>query len=178
VGDAIRKAIRVAGYEWRPYIFRRYFDTRMMEAEADGILIRDWRTFLMGHRGSIESTYTVNKGLPSDVVEKIREAYAKAPGEYLTTGKTEKKVDLRTELAKQLLLISGFKPDEVERMNVSKMADEEIQRKAREGLLGTIANNGAMQKVVQLAEVERYVTEGWEFVDAIPQNKAIVKIPS
>ena len=50
ISDFIRKAIRDAGFTWRPYVLRRYFDTRLMMAESDGLIIRDYRTFWMDTR--------------------------------------------------------------------------------------------------------------------------------
>ena len=72
--DTIRRPIRRAGFKWRPYILRRYFHTRLMIAEMDGVIIRDFRVFWMGDRGGIEHTYTLNKRLPKDVREKMRSA--------------------------------------------------------------------------------------------------------
>src|SRR3989449_8425626 len=90
IGDLMRHPLRSAGFDWRPYVLRRYFDTRLMLAEADGLIIRDYRQFWMGHSGDIEHTYTVNKGLSKDVVEKMRGSYAKAAEKYLeTTGRKE-----------------------------------------------------------------------------------------
>src|SRR5438093_6681862 len=90
ISDLMRKAIRDAGFGWRPYVLRRYFDTRLMLAESDGLIIRDYRTYWMGHSGDIEHTYTVNKGLSKDVVEKMRGSYAKAAEKYIeTTGRKE-----------------------------------------------------------------------------------------
>ena len=77
IGDIIRKPIRKAGFDWRPYVLRRYFDVRMMMAEGDGLIIRDWREFWMGHKGDIEATYTVNKAVTQYTIEKMREAYKK-----------------------------------------------------------------------------------------------------
>lgn len=58
----VRVALRRSGFGWRPYVLRRYFDTRMMLGEADGLLIPDWRAFWMGHSGNIEFVYTLRKG--------------------------------------------------------------------------------------------------------------------
>lgn len=89
IGDAIRSPVRRAGFPWRPYVLRSYFDTQMMMAEAKGWVIRDYRQFFMGHSGDIEAVYTLNKRmLPSDVVEQMREGYAKAQ-KYLQTIETE-----------------------------------------------------------------------------------------
>lgn len=45
-----------------------------MIIEMDGVIIRDFRAFWMGHRGDIDHTYTRNKQLPKDVREKMRSA--------------------------------------------------------------------------------------------------------
>lgn len=52
VGDAIRLAIRKAGFDWRPYVLRSYFDTQLMLAESKGLVLRDYRQFWMGTRGT------------------------------------------------------------------------------------------------------------------------------
>lgn len=64
IGDTIRKAIRSAGFSWRPYVLRAFFDTQLMLAESKGMLIRDYREFFMGHKGDIEHRYTLQKRLP------------------------------------------------------------------------------------------------------------------
>jgi len=79
IGDMIRTAIRKAGFRWRPYVLRSYFDTEMMMAESRKLAIRDYRSFFMGHKGDIENRYTTNKGrLPMDVVEDMRVSFGKA----------------------------------------------------------------------------------------------------
>lgn len=50
-----------------------------MIVEMDGVIIRDFRVFWMGHRGDIEHTYTLNKQLPKDVREKIAQPRGKPP---------------------------------------------------------------------------------------------------
>ena len=78
IGNMIRSPMRLAGNKNRPYVFRSYFDTQTMLAEMRGFL-RDYRTFMMGHRGDIEHTYTMNKNhLSNDLIEKMREAYTAA----------------------------------------------------------------------------------------------------
>lgn len=178
VGRIVRRVIREAGFGWRPYIFRRYFDVRMMEAEANGLVINDWRRFFMGHKGNIEATYTVNKGLSEETQEEMREAYAKAAAKYLSTSGREEKRDIRTELARQLLLISGFKPEEVDSIDLGKMKDEEIQEAVRHRLLGVMANNGNHQKVIPVAEVDDFISRGWEFVAALPKERAVLRLPN
>ena len=76
VSDKIRQAIRAAGFPWRSYVLRSYFDTQLLQAESKGLIVRDYRVWWMGHRGDIEHTYTLNKRtLPKNLLEDIRESY-------------------------------------------------------------------------------------------------------
>ena len=129
VGDAIRGAIRRAGFPWRPYVLRSYFDTQLMLAESKGLVLRDYRQFWMGHKGDIENRYTTNKAkLPETVVEDMREAYKRSQ-EYLQTARLEETSEerLRQAFRKQLLIVAGFSQDEVEKMDISSINDEELQ---------------------------------------------------
>jgi hypothetical protein len=56
VEEEIKQAIIAAGFRWRPYVLRRYFEVNMMSAEHDRFILTEWRQFWMGHAGNIEST--------------------------------------------------------------------------------------------------------------------------
>jgi hypothetical protein len=47
----------------------------------------------------------------------------------------------------------------------------------RQSLLGMMANNGAKQRVISIGEIEDFIAEGWEFVAALPNDKAIMRVP-
>jgi len=86
IGDMIRRAIRLAGFDWRPYVFRHYFDTYMLMAEGRRMLPRDYRVFWMGHKGDIEHQYTTNKHrLPDPLVADMRVSYMQAASLFLET---------------------------------------------------------------------------------------------
>jgi len=63
-------------------------------------------------------------------------------------------------------------------MSSTAISHEDLNGKIREKLLGVMANNGAKQRIVAVEEIERYLAQGWEFVSALPNGKAIMKIPS
>jgi len=179
IGDTIRSAMRRAGFKWRPYVLRSYFDTQLMLAESKGLVLRDYRTFWMGHKGDIENRYTTNKQkLPERVIEDMRDAYRRSQ-DFLQTTKAETASEdkIKEEFRKQLLLVAGFKQEEIDRMNVLGMKDEEFQGMVRQKLVGNMANNGASQRVVDLNDVEGFLAKGWEFVAVLPNEKAIMKIP-
>jgi hypothetical protein len=179
IGDVIRGAIRSAGFQWRPYVLRSYFDTQLMLAESKGNVLRDYRQFWMGHKGDIENRYTTNKQqLPEAVIEDMREAYRKSQ-EYLQTTVPESTSEekMKEAFKKQLLLVAGFKEEEIEKLDFSKMSDEEFQSRVRQKLIGIMQNNGNSQKVTSLNQVEKFISEGGEYVATLPNDKAIIKTP-
>jgi site-specific recombinase XerD len=179
IGDAIRKAIRKAGLGWRPYVLRSYFDTQLMLAESKGHVIRDFRQFWMGHVGDIEARYTTNKGrLPREVIESMRGAYIKSQGFLQTTGLEESGEErLKEKFRREWLLVAGYKSEEVEKIDLSRMSDEEVRARAREKLLSMMENNGNRQRVIPAKDIEKYISQGWEYIAAIPGGKAIVRLP-
>jgi len=59
ISASIREAFRTAGFNWRPYVLRVYFSSRLLIAESKTKgLLRDYRVFFMGHKGDIEHVYT------------------------------------------------------------------------------------------------------------------------
>ena len=131
-----------------------------------------------GHKGDIESRYTTNKQrLPESVVEDMREAYRRSQ-EYLQTTKAAETSEERLAQAfrKQLLLVAGFKQDEVDTMDLSSISDEELQEIVRKRLLGTSKNDYPKQKAVNISEVENYLSQGWEYVANLPNKKVIIRL--
>jgi hypothetical protein len=178
IGDMMRVAIRGAGLPWRPYVLRCYFDTQLMLAESKGLVLRDYRQFWMGHKGDIENRYTTNKQrLPESVVEDMRAAYARSE-EFLQTKVKEETSEerLRGSFRKQLLLVAGFSQEELDKMDVPSMSDEELQNIVKKRLLGGQVANGAFQKVVSVGEANDYLAKGWEYVAKLSNNKVVIKM--
>ncbi|MFN3653759.1 MAG: hypothetical protein ACK4TO_00335 [Candidatus Nitrosotenuis sp.] len=72
-------AIRKAGFPWRPYVLRSFFDTQLMIAESRGKIAHDFRVFFMGHKGSMEARYTTNKGiLPDALITEMKNAFLRS----------------------------------------------------------------------------------------------------
>lgn len=182
IGDAIRLAIRKVGLPWRPYVLRSYFDTQAMLSESKGFVLRDYRAFWMGHKGDIEARYTTNKGrLPKDVIDDMRGAYQRTQ-DFLQT--TTPETPTGEEKHRRRLLLGIVEPEEIEEMDLARMSDEEffaMARKKQDEMIvrkvRDVMNNGAMQKVVSSNDVEKYITDGWEFVANLPGGKAVVKPP-
>ena len=180
VGDAIRAAIRKSGFSWRPYVLRAYFDTQLMLVESKGLVLRDYRAFWMGHTGDIENRYTTNKQrLPDEVVDSMRDAYLKSLP-YLETTRNENQPSetIKEEFRKQLLLlVAGFKNEEMAKIPFASMSDDEFQTIVRQRLLGAMVSNGQKQRVIPLDDIEDSISQGWEFMAALPNDKAIMRLP-
>ncbi|MEM3675049.1 MAG: hypothetical protein QXG08_06220 [Candidatus Methanomethyliaceae archaeon] len=178
ISDIIRAAMRKAGFPWRPYVLRSYFDTQLMLAESKGLIIRDYRQFFMGHKGDIENRYTTNKcRLPPDVVEDMRSSYARCL-DYLETDRPRTDQDeLIVAFRRHILSAVGFRKEEIERMNLFTMTDEEVHDMIKQKLAGIMIGNGQRQRVVPVEDVETYIARGWEFVAALPNDKVVMRIP-
>jgi hypothetical protein len=183
VGDAIRKAIRTAGFPSRPYVLRAYFDTQLLLAESRGKMTHAYRAFHMGHVGDIEARYTTNKGrLPPDLIEDMRDAYRRSLTFLETTKPADHEAELKASFRRQMLLVAGLSEKEIGKMDVETMTDAELQQIVREKLVGAPTpngdghGNGGKQKVVPLTAVEAYLEQGWEWVTQLPDDRAVVRL--
>jgi integrase len=177
--DTARKTIRNAGFRWRPYIFRRYFATQVMVAEAKGHIIHDYRVFFMGHAGNMSATYTVNKRLAPEVEEGMRECYKKCQAYLQTAERTRPEDDIKNMFKKELLTICGFNEEEIQ--DCFEMEQEDFQDLIRQKLLNTSneeneQSNTPKQRLVEMTEIDNYLSIGWEYVQLLPNNKIIMKM--
>jgi integrase len=172
----IREAIQGAGLKIRPYVLRAYFSTALDIAESKGLISHPWRQFIMGHKGDIEARYSTNKRLPPDMIEEMRESYRKCL-KYLETRVSEVSEDnAKQYLQQQLLLTAGYKQEEIDKMDLSVITNEEFQQILRDKLLGRMTDNGAKQKVINTGEIEQYLTQGYEFQAVLPDGRAVMRL--
>lgn len=174
----IKEATVKAGFSWRPYVLRAYFDTNMVIAESKGKISHPYLQFMMGHKGDIEARYSTNKGrLPPEMIEDMREAYRQCQDHLQTTKSEVDEGQIKQAFKRQLLAVAGLSEEEIEKYDVGKMTDEELHNLVRQRLLGVMVNNGSRQKVIPLADIDRYIGEGWEYVADLPNERVIVKTP-
>jgi hypothetical protein len=104
ISHLVRKVFRPR-FEWRPYVLRAYFDTQLLMAESRGKIAHDFRTFFMGHKGTIEAKYTTNKGmLPETLIHEMQSAYKRSE-EFLDLDlvMTEKKQDAKDNVINNVI---------------------------------------------------------------------------
>jgi len=132
-------------FQWRPYVLRAYFDTQLLIAESRGKIAHDFRVFFMGHKGSMESRYTTNKGiLPDALITEMKNAFLKS----------EEFLDLEKGISEK----PAQSTEKIEEIVASCLM------KAQE-----------RQKVVTSEEVERLIEDGWLYVGNLPNGKVVVK---
>jgi integrase len=182
IGDLIRVAIRKAGYDWRPYNLRRYFDVRMMRAEGDKLIIRDYRVFWMGHSGDIEAVYTLNKDLDDETWNELRNAYARADEACLTT---KRRRDFSEERAVAIfnrlqLKYAGYSDEELAKLgDLAAMAPEQVQELVdKKNANSHASGNSARQKVVPASALPEVLGGGAEFVSNLPDGQVVVRLPT
>lgn len=172
----IREAIR-SKYDWRPYIFKSYFSTQLLVAENHGIISHAYRQHFMGHKGDIEAVYSTNKGiLPDHVIDDMRKTYSNCLEYIETIEKSTNEDAIKDEFTKQLLLVAGYTPEEIETIDLDQ-GDADFQETVRKKLLGSMVNNGNRQRVVKIADIEEFIEKGWEYVAKITDEKVIMKLP-
>jgi hypothetical protein len=87
---------------------------------------------------------------------------------------------VKSQMNIQFLLVGGFIMEEIEAMELdtanlaTQDIDSLIKEEKRKQRLGA---NKKSQKVVSTNDVEKWLTEGWEFVSPLPKNKAILRLP-
>ncbi|MEO9306697.1 MAG: site-specific integrase [Nitrososphaera sp.] len=142
ISKDIRDALRPR-FRWRPYVFRAFFDTQLLMAESRGKMVHDFRVFMMGHKGSMESRYTTNKGvLPNALVTEMRSSFKKS----------QQFLDLEMQTTEQLEIQS--KEKEIMSQNLT-------------------TTEQPIQIVVSVDQVEKMISQGWRFLATLPGEKAV-----
>ena len=189
VGDLMRNAIRNAGFEWRPYVLRAYFDSRLLMAQDERLIIRDYRSFFMGHTGDIENKYTTDKKLSADQIESMRSAYLKSTKFLETERKGMTEDEMEVKFRSELLIMAGFTEEEIAKNKLLDLNADEITKMARDKLFGIkkVDINAQIQqdreelskthkqKVIPIDQVEEYINNGFTVKMALGNDRVIVE---
>jgi integrase len=166
-----KEAGKYRNYEFKQaHGFRKFFKTRMELSGVKPIITE----MLMGHTIGVSNSYM--KPTETELIDEYRKAI---PNLTIMESKGLAKEDIKQSFKREILLqIAGFKEEEVDKMDLTSIKDEDFQKMIREKLLGAMANNGNKQKVVPVAEVRDLIPQGWEYVAQLPTGEAIVRLPS
>ena len=172
----IRDAIQGAGLKIRPYVLRAYFSTALDIAESKGLISHPWRQFIMGHKGDIEARYSTNKRLPPDMIEEMRESYRKCLKFIETRISDVSEDNAKLFLQQQLLSAVGYKQEEIDKIDLTNVSNEDFQQLLRDKVAGAMNDNGAKQKVIPVSDIEQYISDGYDFEAVLPNGKAVMRL--
>jgi integrase len=177
IGDAIRTAIRGAGFRWRPYVLRHYFDTQLLTAESKGKVPHDFRVYWMGHVGSIDARYTTNKRqVPKAFLDEMRAAYKRCES-FLSTAPVADSNDGATRVLRALLISRHMPKEEAEKLDIGGMSDSELEALFRKLGARAAQPSRRVERAVQVSEVPALLEGGWEFVSRLDDHRAILREP-
>lgn len=180
----VKKAIKEAGFSWRPYILRSYCATSLDIAEARGLISHPWRQFFMGHKGDMEARYSTNKGrLPPDLIDEMRATFQRCEP-FLSTAVIqmdetsvvkEAKIEAIKSLAKSLLDIdlTDVKIKKERELDRDLSQDETIELFEVE--MKKLREEPNLQQIVDEEDLPNHLNHGWEFVSTLPSGKILVR---
>lgn len=180
----IKEAIVKAGHSWRPYVLRAYFDTNMIISESKGKTSHPYLQFFMGHKGDVEARYSTNKYvLTSEMVEDLRKTYKSCEPQLTTITQAmeqasvikEAKVEALKSVAKTLFGIDLVEVKIAKEKELGKELEKDEEIQLFEDELKKCRENADPQKIVNENELEKYLTEGWQFVSVLPSQKILIK---
>jgi integrase len=150
---------------------RKFFFSQLVP-----VLGREVVEALMGHKAFLDSSYR------RFTIEQMAEYYLKGMDEVTAMMKRQGP-DEATMLAtfnRQFLKISKYTDDEIEALgDLSQLSNEQLQELiARKQMENLGLKNGNRQKVIPVTELKKWVSEGWEYVTTLPDNEAIIRLPS
>jgi integrase len=183
---AVVKEIRTAmagstpdGVVWRPYVCRAYCSTRLLMAEGSGKITRDLREAILGHDGGVSARYNVGKRWGDELLKEARAAYRRCEP-FLSTSVTAVSPDRDLTTRKVVLRMHGYSEEELARIDISTKTDDELIALAdAKRLENQRASRGSSpspgQRVAKLAEVERLLGHGWEFVAPLGPDRVVLR---
>lgn len=180
----VKETILKAGFSWRPYVLRAYFDTNMIMAESNGKISHPYLQFMMGHKGDMEARYSTNKGvLPPQMIEDIRKCYRECEP-FLTTLSQpmerasvvrEAKIEALRSIAKSLLGIDLIDVKIAKEKELGRELTKEEEIRLFEDEMKKLREQPDPQKIIREDELEEYLAEGWQFVSVLPSRRILVR---
>jgi hypothetical protein len=182
----VRKAFRHAGFPWRPYILRRYYDVRMGQAVPmpELGLKEEWVKFWMGRHGDIEATYRLHKKLSDSQLEQMRDAYQRASEAMLETVELHRddRAKIRRELRVMTLSLAGFSDEEIREIDLDKSTTEQLQELMKQKLRPNRSNSGNPNDRILLTvtseEAKDYINnKRWKFSGITTTGEIAIEPP-
>ncbi len=82
------------------------------------------------------------------------------------------------EFNRQFLRMSGYTDAEIDKMDPKAISTEQMQDLIRKKAMSMLGLGTSSQKIVPLFQLRDFIVQGWEYVRELPNNEAIIRLPS
>jgi len=157
-------------YNARPYSLKDYFATALLNSGIQ----QGYQTFFMGHMGPVQNTYSLQRKLPAEQIEKMRTLFKQQIEPHLIPQESDANRIVNhhfKEFAKQLGL--EVKEDSSTDETIAEIA--EVYKAGQEDLLHRENNVQRKQKRIKEAELDNYLTDDWELHTTLPSGDLVIK---
>lgn len=179
LGDMIRRAMRAAGLPQRPYVWRSYFLSRLLEAQNAGKITDRYAEFFAGHRGDVTARhYTTGRAnLASSLIEDMRRAYRRCEAYLSANARNDRTDEAVTRALRLLLTARGVPPEKVDQLDLAGKSDRELEDILRK-IGASVGPERRTEKAVPVDDVQELLDDGWEFVSPLNGTMAVVRAPA
>ncbi len=163
----------------RPYVLRRYFLNRCLEAQSKVGVPDRYVEFWAGHTGDVTAKhYTTGlPNLPESVIEEMRTAYKRCEP-FLSTVPSKKEAQSQANIARVLLTGLGYSEKDLAEVDFDNLDPQVFQELVQKKTgAGQAPKEKPKQKMVGAGEVSRYLESGWTVVTALPGNNVVLNPP-
>jgi integrase len=170
-----RKIVKSSGKSLR-YEFKQVHGFRKLyKSTCERYMKSLYVEILMGHSTGVTNSYM--KPTTKELVEEYNKAVPSLT--ILAPKPTATQDEIMARVNRQTLLAFEYADAEIEKLgDLSTKTPEEIQGLIKEKKGQVLGLNGkGRQKVVPMGDVKNYIEQGWEFVQSLPTNEAVIGLP-
>lgn len=188
IGNRVRRVFKRVGLTDsrgltpRPYVLRRYFLNRCLEAQSRVGVPDRFVEFWAGHRGDVTAQYytTGLPNLPESLIEEMRASYQRTEP-FLATLPTSNEATSRAKVVKVMLMGLGYTEEELGKIDLANLDSGAFQDLVSAGpILQQKAAPAAprpKQRMVGADELPGFLEQGWTVVTSLNGDRVIITPP-
>jgi hypothetical protein len=188
IGNRVRRVFKrvgltdAQGHTPRPYVLRRYFLNRCLEAQSKVGVPDRFVEFWAGHRGDVTAQYytTGLPNLPESLIEEMRASYQRTEP-FLSTVPAQSDSLSQAKMAKVMLMGLGYTDVELGKLDLANLDSGAFQDLVSAGPILQQKSAPAVprpkQKMVGADELPGFLDQGWTVVTALNGDRVIITPP-
>ena len=158
-------------YNSRPYSLKNFFATALLNSGLE----QNLQTFYMGHTGPVQNVYSVQRQQPTEQIEKMRIVFKEKIEPNLIPQEGNADATVKREFKK---FAKAFGIDVSDDANTDETIAEiaEIYKAGKDDASRReTTSNPVKQKRITEDEIDKYLADGWEFIQSLSNGSIIVK---